>query len=206
MADLDEPVSNSTFTIDTAYPLISYGIGTADDGANLSQSNIYINTTWTELNFKNITYHITNTTYSESAIYISSSYSNNFTSSFLVNGLWYYNVTLCDLANNCNTTATRTITLDTENPNATLLTPADSLITATASQNLTVNLTDNLGIKNVSLYINNVLNSTITFASNVISATVGVVKLVKLDPRNEGSTTRGLFRFARPQMGFTVAT
>ncbi len=38
------------------------------------------------------------------------------------------------------------------------------------------------------------------------SATVGVVKLVKLDPRNEGSTTRGLFRFARPQMGFTVAS
>lgn len=38
------------------------------------------------------------------------------------------------------------------------------------------------------------------------SLTVGVVELVKLDPRKEGSTTRGLFRFARSQKGFTVAT
>jgi hypothetical protein len=37
------------------------------------------------------------------------------------------------------------------------------------------------------------------------SATVGIVELIKLDPRREGSTTRGLFRFARPNMGWTVA-
>jgi hypothetical protein len=38
------------------------------------------------------------------------------------------------------------------------------------------------------------------------SATVGIVELVKLDPRREGSTVRGLFRFARPNMGWTVAS
>lgn len=38
------------------------------------------------------------------------------------------------------------------------------------------------------------------------SLTVGVVELVKLDPRREGSTTRGLFRIARPNVGSTVAT
>lgn len=38
------------------------------------------------------------------------------------------------------------------------------------------------------------------------SLTVGIVELVKLDPRREGSTTRGLFRFARPNMGWTVAS
>lgn len=38
------------------------------------------------------------------------------------------------------------------------------------------------------------------------STTVGIVQLVKLDPRNEGSTTRGLFRFARPAMGYTIAS
>ena len=37
------------------------------------------------------------------------------------------------------------------------------------------------------------------------SLTSGIVELVKLDPRKEGSTTRGLFRFARPNMGWTVA-
>jgi hypothetical protein len=38
------------------------------------------------------------------------------------------------------------------------------------------------------------------------SATVGIVELIKLDPRREGSTVRGLFRFARPNMGWTVAS
>lgn len=37
------------------------------------------------------------------------------------------------------------------------------------------------------------------------SLTVGIVELIKLDPRREGSTVRGLFRFARPNMGWTVA-
>lgn len=37
------------------------------------------------------------------------------------------------------------------------------------------------------------------------SLTVGIVELVKLDPRREASTVRGLFRFARPNMGWTVA-
>jgi hypothetical protein len=38
------------------------------------------------------------------------------------------------------------------------------------------------------------------------SATVGVVELLKLDPRREGSTTRGLFRFSRLVSGNTIAT
>jgi len=42
--------------------------------------------------------------------------------------------------------------------------------------------------------------------SNTASTTVGVVELVKLDPRGEGSAVRGLFRFARSARGYTVAT
>lgn len=42
--------------------------------------------------------------------------------------------------------------------------------------------------------------------SNTASTTVGVVELVKFDPRREGSSVRGLFKFARSAEGFTVAT
>ena len=43
-------------------------------------------------------------------------------------------------------------------------------------------------------------------AASTRSTTIGVVQLLKLDPRREGSLVRGLFRFARPAMGYTVAT
>jgi hypothetical protein len=38
-------------------------------------------------------------------------------------GLYYFNATICDMAGNCNVTETRNITLDTINPNVTLLAP-----------------------------------------------------------------------------------
>lgn len=40
---------------------------------------------------------------------------------------------------------------------------------------------------------------------STLSATVGPVVLVKLDPRGEGSVVRGLFRFAKGFQSYTVA-
>lgn len=102
---------NFTLTIDINMPLISFTDGTLENGANVSQSNIYINTTWTETNFQNITFKANENIYTTTSLV----YSHNFTG--LADGYYYYNVTVCDKANNCNVTETRIILLDTVAPN-----------------------------------------------------------------------------------------
>ena len=70
-------------------------------------------------------------------------------------------------------------TVDTNNPNATLLTPSNNSINST-NQNFTVNLTDNLGIKNATIYIHNstgtqIFNQTFTFVSGTLQQVIGIV-------------------------------
>jgi len=144
----DFSLNNFTLTIDTVYPLFGFGIGTEENYANKSQSNIYINTTWTEINFKNITFRANSNTQSFST----PTYYHNFVG--LGNGVYTYNVTICDLADNCNSTGNRIITLDTINPNVTLMSPANETVTNIPEQNLTANMTD-ANLKNITLEIYN---------------------------------------------------
>jgi hypothetical protein len=60
-------------------------------------------------------------------------------------------------------------------PNATLLTPITGTLTNNVTQNLTANLSSGYTLKNASVYINEVLNQTITFVGEVFQATVGFV-------------------------------
>ncbi|MBX4212283.1 hypothetical protein KW787_02405 [Candidatus Pacearchaeota archaeon] len=104
-----------TITVDTVLPLISIGVGTDNDGINVSRSNIYVNVSVTELNEANITFSLFNTTgIANSTTFSTAVRSMNWTS--LPDGNYTYNVTLTDQANNRNTTITRRITLDTTIP------------------------------------------------------------------------------------------
>jgi len=115
-----------TFWKDTVYPLIDYGDGTAADNATLSQNFIYINTTWTESNFKNITFMYSSATGGLGYItYLIPVYVYNFTS--LPDETYHYNVTLCDTSDNCNATATRNITLDTIIPSVNITYPLNQI-------------------------------------------------------------------------------
>src|SRR3989338_418674 len=167
-----------TITVDTINPLVDYGILTLGNGANVSQSNIYVNVSVTEINEANITFKLYN---SSGAVNISTYNAGvrviNWTS--LVNGVYYYNVTLTDLALNVNSTSTRTITLDTTAPNGTLIAPSNNTYTNVTSQNFTANLSDNLGLKNATLNIYNqtglVNQTTTSFGSGIISTFIGSI-------------------------------
>ncbi len=105
--------------------------------------------------------------------------SKNATSN-LENGTYTYFSSISDELGNSNLTETRIFTIDTINPNATLLTPENNTFNNSASQNLTVNLTDEKGIKNATLSIynssNNLVNqTTITFTENILKYTLGIV-------------------------------
>ncbi len=106
---------NRSLTVDNTFPLVDYGIGTENSNVNFSRNWIYANVTVTEANEINITFKLFNT----SSLYNGTTYTNlartiNWTS--VPDGLYAYNVTIADVANNVNTTATRTITLDTTAP------------------------------------------------------------------------------------------
>ncbi|MDA3836399.1 MAG: ice-binding family protein [Nanoarchaeota archaeon] len=101
--------------VDSTYPLIDYGTGVEDNNTNISQSNIYVNVSVTEANEKNITFLLHNSTgFVNSTTYTTAVRTINWTG--LPNGVYTYNVTVVDYAENSNTTLTRTITLDPTAP------------------------------------------------------------------------------------------
>jgi hypothetical protein len=118
--------SNNTITIDTTYPLIDYGLLTAHNNSNLSQSNIFVNVSVTETNPVNMTYLLFNDSEEvNSTTFVMEDQSSNNTINWtgLADGSYYYNVSVVDIVNNINFTETRKITLDATAPNATLITP-----------------------------------------------------------------------------------
>jgi len=163
---------NNTLTIDATNPVVSI---TSPENNTFSSNNWFaISTSVTEINFKNITYNLYNSTsLVNSTNYLTNINSINWTS--LLSEIYTYNSTVCDLANNCGSSTSQTITLDTSLPSGTLINPANNTYSNNATHNFTASVSDNSGIKNASLWINGVLNQTITFVEGVTQSTLGIV-------------------------------
>ncbi|MFC1682451.1 LamG-like jellyroll fold domain-containing protein, partial [Nanoarchaeota archaeon] len=147
------------FAIDNTNPLVDYGVGTAVDGANLSQSNIYINISITELNEDSIVFLLWNSTSEvNSTTFTDRTRTINWTN--LAYGNYTYNVTVNDSVGNLNTSLTRTITLDTTNPTVTLITPSNNTGDSDGNITFSYNVSDVGTISNCSLELNGVLNQT----------------------------------------------
>ncbi|MBU0959502.1 MAG: hypothetical protein KKB31_06155 [Nanoarchaeota archaeon] len=118
-ANSDYADTNRTLTVDTTYPLIDFGLVTDGNNTNLSQSWIYVNVSVTEINERNISFRLYN---SSSSVNIT-----NFTDGTRVinwtglsDGVYTYNVTDFDSSGNSNATATRTITIDVTDPTSSI--------------------------------------------------------------------------------------
>ena len=96
--------------LDNSSPQINFSTGSEVNNSNISRLWIYSDITLTELYLKNVTWNINGT----ETVYNSSTLNHNQTS--LGNGTYYYNVTVCDYAGNCNTTETREILINTSLP------------------------------------------------------------------------------------------
>jgi endo-1,4-beta-mannosidase len=103
-----------------------------------------------------------------------------YTHNFTTQGSHTFNSYIQDFAGNVNTTGLKTFTIDTTNPNATLVYPANNTYSNYTSHNLTANLSDNIGIKNVTLYVynnsNDLINTTtVNYIEGTFTSTVGIV-------------------------------
>jgi len=169
--------TNFTLGIDATSPVITFDTGTESDYSNLSQNFIYTNVTFTEDNFQNITFNLYNDSGNvNSTVFTIETYNINWTG--LDDNNYTYEVNITDKANNKGSTGIRHITIDDTNPSATLTSPKDNLYNNT-DVNFTSALTDNLGIKNATLYIYNqtdlVNQTTTSFVADVTSRALGVI-------------------------------
>src|SRR3989344_4694402 len=145
--------------------------------ANLSQNWLFVNVTLLYIiNQTNVTFFLYNS--SEVNVTNFSTIVNTINWTNLKDGNYSYNVSICDFSAVCNSTVTIVVTLDTALPNGTLLSPVNGTASNNTIQNFTLNATDNLGIKNVTLNIVNasniaqIINQTTT---NIVSGTVNTV-------------------------------
>jgi len=123
-----------TIITDTIKPQIQLVFPT-DASGNYSKNHLFINVTATDTSLKNITAYLYNASSHllvSSATFKSPNY-NNFTS--MPDGIYYLNATACDLANNCNSTETRTIKLDTTPPVITLIGASFAIIQVNSAFN-----------------------------------------------------------------------
>ncbi|MFA5857119.1 MAG: hypothetical protein WC867_07180, partial [Candidatus Pacearchaeota archaeon] len=160
--------------VDISYPLIYFGIGSEDNNSYFARNSIYVNVSVIETNEANITFNL----YNPSGLVNSTTFSDlrreiNWTG--LTDSRYYYNVSVNDYTGNINTSEVRTITLDMTNPNGTLITPLNDTISNVSSQNLTVNATDNIQLKNVTL---NIYNSTDGLINQTIRNVTGTNPIV----------------------------
>ena len=130
-------------TIDTTRPLMEFndsvGGPTAAHYTNTTRTWIFVNVTASDTNEANITFTLYNSTGEATNVTTfedSSVRTINWTG--LANGNYTYNVTVTDYANNRNTTATRTIFIDTTGPSVSVAKTSSTKTTLT----LTITATD----------------------------------------------------------------
>ncbi len=160
-------IPNNTLIIDTTNPLLSYSSGTATNDTNTTRKYVYVNVSFSDINFANVTYSLYDgnmnpvniTTYNSQIKYI------NWTG--LSDGTYYYNVQVYDLADNSNTTQTRKITIDTTAPVINILSPKPRQYLTNISLPLNVSVTDaGVGVSKCWWNLDNHPNQTILCNEN----------------------------------------
>ena len=188
-ATVNDTAGNANYTetrtirLDATKPLIDFAANTDATGINVSRLNVFMNVTLSDAGsgVQNVTFSVFNSTgiVNESTT-AGPGVSAAFNATLPRDGVYTYNVTATDYANNINTTSTRTMTLDTIAPNGTIVAPVNgSYINATnANVNFTINVTDfsGSGVANATL---NIYNSTSLYNSTTITGPVtGVIGVV----------------------------
>ncbi|MBI4173295.1 MAG: PGF-pre-PGF domain-containing protein, partial [Candidatus Aenigmarchaeota archaeon] len=152
--------ANRTINVDTGTPNIDYVTPTETSGVNVSRNWIFVNVTVADTTgTSNVTFRLYNSTglaNSTSYTVLGITNASLINWSGLVDGVYTYNATVYDVAGNPNSTASRTIGLDTVvpavTPRVTIYPGAQSTVRNSQSITLNVTVTDaTLGLLNVTV-------------------------------------------------------
>ena len=173
--------SQRTFTIDTTRPLITYetNINSLTNNTNWSQATFYVNVSYTETNFDNVTFNLLNSSSANingTKFNGSTNRAMNFTG--LADGIYRLNVTVVDLANNSNTSEQRTFTIDTTRPLITFV--------ATANHSLANDTNISVGVIRVNVSYTETNFDNVTF--NLLNSSNANINGTKFN----GSTNRAI--------------
>jgi hypothetical protein len=150
------------------------------NGANKSQGYIIAAVNVSEVNLKNITYILMNSSWAVinytnftmgNATGVNSFELFNFTNTTgnLAEGIYHYNVTLLDSKGNTNTT-NRTIRLDRTAPSVNLTSPADGATLTAGVINFTYTYLDDINVSNCSLVgLTSIITNTSVQSSSVVT-------------------------------------
>ena len=139
-------------TIDTVPPEIGFVEPSPDSGRYSAEEYLYLNATVDDINFKNLTYKIYNSTSLMEIETLDEVKGYNFTN--LSDGVYYFNASAVDEAGNINSTETRNITIDTTLPGIKLETPINN--SYQTENNTFVNATvDDINFKNLTYNLHN---------------------------------------------------
>ncbi|MEM7815477.1 MAG: S8 family serine peptidase [Candidatus Aenigmatarchaeota archaeon] len=143
--------TTASFTVDNTNPTVDFVDPTPADNSYINVSMFAINVSHTEANPDTIILYI-NGTANESRGYSGSF--TNFTKT-LADGVYTYYVWLNDSASNANQTATRTVTVDTQAPTSTLVSPGDGSWSNSSSVSFNCSASDAApNLANITLWAN----------------------------------------------------
>jgi hypothetical protein len=149
-----------TIMLDTIYPALSFVHPTENAGNYINRNDAKVNISVSDANFRNVTINLYNSTGLKNSTALSANPAYiDFAG--LSDGIYYFNATACDAVNNCNSSATVNVTIDTVLPtfNVIQTRPAPgSLIVFNAPVTLKANATDNNAVTSV--------NATVTWNAN----------------------------------------
>jgi len=169
-------LENGSYTgVDVTGPIITFDLS----------NNYYSNDTGLDINYSTSELNLSSCWYSNDSMSENISLGNDGNCSNITSIVWtesQHNLTIWanDSLDN-NGSSSLTFTIDFTNPNGTLISPENNTYNTTnASQNFTINLTDNIGVNNVTLYIYNssgslISNITTVLLEYVLSSTIGTV-------------------------------
>jgi len=118
--------TTSYFTIDTTPPEVEFTNLAEENNSILDRSWIFANISIAEINFKNATASLFNSSGPVNFTQIAESGEHFINWTSLADGMYYYNVTAYDMAGNMNYTKARMITLDTTKPNLEIIAPENT--------------------------------------------------------------------------------
>ncbi|MBI2137952.1 hypothetical protein HYU13_00025 [Candidatus Woesearchaeota archaeon] len=125
----DDVTITRTITLDNTAPVVAFSGFTLDNNTYFKVANVTINVSIIEANFSNITFFIYNSSNNlvNNVTHYNDITKNNLTftqiynGTGLVDGVYFFNVTVADSAGNLGSTPTRNITIDTTSPTAPVL-------------------------------------------------------------------------------------